>query len=242
MKNTFAIMADGSNNFTRRWGTRGSAVDPYITGYHFINWAYLPPKLAESVGHIGKWASGIGNGDIKNILQSSCLSVTIPGAVLNKTEFNGLGNVRWAAPTNVDVDNNTTMRFLEASGMPIHSIAHGWVRMMRDYRTGVSVLTGSDYTKPNYAGTVYYWTTEPNGLEVEYHCCMTGLFPLRDPSDQFGHDITAYDKLEIDLDFNVDYMWHEEWTRSFCESKASEYHSGGTSAIDGYGSEDSSPG
>lgn len=244
MKNTFTALADGGNTFTRRWGTKNTVVDPYITGYHFTKWAYLPAKISESVGSTGVGdVSGIGAGQIKRILESACLSVTIPGSVLNKTEFNGLGNIRWSAPTNVDVDNNTTMRFLETSGLPISSIAHGWIRMIRDYKTGASLLVSNDdYTKSNYAGTVYYWTTEPNGRVVEFSSCMTGVFPLRDPSDQFGHDITAYDKLEIDIDFNVDYMWREGWTKTQCQNYADSYHSVGTSAVQTYGSEDSAEG
>lgn len=242
IKNSFARMT-GGNSFTRKWGTRSSSVDPYITGYHFTSWAYLPPSLTNAVGQPGGWSQGYGQGAIKNILQSSCLSVTIPGGTLNKAEFNGLGNIRWAAPSNVDYDNNCSMRFLEASGLPIHSIMHGWIRLIRDYRTGVSLLTqGESYTKANYSGTVYYWTTEPNGIAVEYHCCMTGLFPARDPSDQFGHDITAYDKLEIDIDFNVDYLWHENWTLSYCRAKAKQYYGDGAAAVDNYAGQDGQDG
>lgn len=252
-KNTFVRMSNGSNRFSRRWGTVGSAVDPYITGYHFTYWSYLPPKLATNVGHAGAaTGANIDNGSIKNLLASSCQSVNIPGATVNKAEFNGLGNIRWSAPTNVDWDNNCTMRFLEASGLPVFSTIHGWVRMIRDYRAGVSTLDSANgdaqYTKSNYAGTCYYWTTEPNGKLVEYHCCMTGMFPLKDPTDQFGHDLTSYDRLELDIDFNVDYLWHEKWTFNFCQQKANEYHGvwgglGGSGVINGnYASSDGKEG
>lgn len=239
MKNSFVRMTNGANNFTRRWGTTQSSVDPYITGYHFTHWAYMPQNLPNAVTHVSGDVSGMGLADIRNILSSACLSVTIPGGTLNKSEFNGLGNIRWSVPSNVDWDNNCSMRFLEASGTPIHSIIHGWVRMIRDYRFGVSLLAQSnEYTKANYAATVYYWTTEPNGTQVEFHCCMTGLFPSRDPSDQFGHDITAYDKLEIDVDFNVDYLWHENWTRQHCQNQANRF-SGVKTVVDQYGRQDS---
>jgi len=242
-KNTFVRMSNGSNRFSRRWGTVASTVDPYITGYHFVYFSYLPPSLETNVKHAGM-ATGvnINNADIKNLLASACLSVTLPGATVNKAEFNGLGNIKWAVPSNVDWDNNCTIKFLESSGLPIFSTIHGWVRMIRDYRAGVSTLDSESgngqYTKSNYAATCYYWTTEPNGKIVEYHCCMTGMFPTKDPTDQFGHDITAYDKLELDIDFNVDYLWHEIWTKNFCQSKANEYWGvwgglSGTQAING---------
>lgn len=252
-KNTFVRMSNGSNRFSRRWGTVSSSVDPYITGYHFIYFSYLPPSLSKNVKFVGKNTGvDINNGDIKNLLASACQSVTIPGATVNKAEFNGLGNTKWAAPSNVDWDNNCTIKFLEASGLPIFSTIHGWVRMIRDYRSGVSTLDSSSgdnqYTKSNYAATCFYWTTEPNGKMVEYHCCMTGLFPSKDPTDQFGHDLTAYDKLELDIDFNVDYLWHEGWTWSFAQQKANEYYgvwgglNGGGVVSVGYGRQDGAEG
>jgi hypothetical protein len=218
-------MTSGDNNFSRRWGgTRVKTVDPYITGYHFINFVYLPSTLEANVTGSFKNLGGLNAGAIKNVLASACLSVTIPGATVNKAEFNGLGNIKFAVPSNVDWDNTVTIRFLESSGLPILGIMHGWVRMIRDYRAGVSALSEQgQYTKSNYAATMYYWTTEPNGKQVEYHSCMTGMYPLKDPTDQFGHDITAYDKLEIDIDWNVDYLWHEAWTESDCQSLAEKY-------------------
>jgi len=223
MKNNFLRMTSGSNRFSRRWGTVASYVDPYITGYHFVRWSYLPPQLSANVAHGGNktmMEQVSNNTPLAYLMESATLSVTIPGATVNKAEFNGLGNIKWAVPTNVDWDNTCTCKYLEASGLPIYSLFHGWVRMIRDYRAGVSTIDREpgDYNKSNYAGTMYYWTTEPNGRWVEYHCCMTGMFPTKDPTDLFGHDITAYDKLEIDIDFNVDYLWHEDWTYDNCQA------------------------
>ncbi len=205
-----------TNKFTRKWGAgNGQAADPYISGYFFTHWP--------ATNAIGKINAGINEArsranvqeaDIPDILASSCLSVTIPGGTVNKAEFTGLGGVKWSVPTNVEFDNTVTVKFLEFSSLPILEIMHGWVRMMRDYRTGVShALAGGedDYTKSNYATAMYYWTTKPDAKVIEYYACMTGLFPLKDPQDQYGADITAYDKLELDIDFNVDYMFHEPW-------------------------------
>jgi hypothetical protein len=246
-KNSFTRLAEGTNRFSRRWGTIASIVEPYITGYHFVRWSYLPTALGANVAYAGKGTNTeLGNKDIRNVLESSTLSVTIPGATINKAEFNGLGNIKWAVPTNIEWDNTCTCKYLEASGLPVFSIMHGWVRMIRDYRSGVTTLDSQagGYNKSTYAATMYYWTTEPNGKWVEYHCCMTGMFPTKDPTDLFGHDITSYDKLEIDIDYNVDYLWHENWTYSKCQEWANEYwgvwngRDGGAAINGGYSSED----
>lgn len=246
-KNAFAPIAGPSNKFSRRWGgtTGSSPVDPYITGYHFVNFSYLPQNLPQAVSAAGGNDSFTSMGEIQNFLNSACLSVTLPGGTLNKAEFNGLGNVRWSVPTNVDYDNSCTLRFVEYSGLPVLGIMHGWVRMIRDYKYGTSLLganngasaLGGEYNKSNYAASMYYWTTEPNGEKVEYYAALTGLFPMKDPSDQFGHDLTSIDKLEIDIDFNVDYMWHESWVKDKCQTFANEW-SGAKGTIDGYGATD----
>jgi len=54
-------------------------------------------------------------------------------------------------------------KFLEFNRTPILDIMHSWVKLIRDYRTGITDLTdgddGAGYTKATYAGLMYYWTT-----------------------------------------------------------------------------------
>jgi hypothetical protein len=198
--------------------------DPYITGYHYIKWLKLPDKLQEFVKKgDGMNMDGVdGQDGIKNFLESSCLSVTPPGGTLNKTEFTGIGGLKWSVPTNMDYTNTLTIKFLEFTHLPILNIFHGWVRMIRDYKTGTSHLNDGDsaYTKSAYAGTLLYWTTKPDGRTVEYSAAYTGIFPTKDPQDLFTSDVTAVDKLEIDMEFNVDWTWHEKWVHDKAQTEA----------------------
>jgi len=237
--NAFAPVASGKNRFSRRWGgSTTDAVDPYVSGYFFCHFAQLPSKLKESVDK-GSIISGLADStEIAQTLRSSALSVTIPGATMNKAEFVGLGGTKWSVPTNVEWDNTVTVKFLEFSTLPILSIIHGWVRMIRDYRSGVTQLTGSDYTKSNYSGNMYYWTTKPDGKTVEYASLLTGMFPMKDPTDQYGGDLTTVDKLELDIDFNVDYIWHEPWVYDRCQTFADDVY-GDQPNIDKYGKDES---
>ena len=61
------------------------------------------------------------------------------------------------------------------------------------------------------AATLYYWTTAPDGGEPEYFVCYDGVFPTKDPQDLFSSDIETTGKLDIEIEFNVDYAWHEPW-------------------------------
>lgn len=221
-----SIMEDSvlHNQFSRRWGSNNpaTAVDPYITGYHFIKFRHFPSltnMLAEA-GH------SYAEGGEKRVLESSVTSVTIPGATVNKAEFQGLGGIRWFYPTNADWDNTITLRFTEWAGAQIHAIIHAWVKMISDYRAGVmrtNQETNTAPTKADFTASMFYWTTRPDGLSVDYHSLATGMFPTKDPTDLFGHDLTAIDKLELDIDFSVDVLWHESFTRRLCQEFANVY-------------------
>jgi hypothetical protein len=75
VKNSFANVANNilSRNFG---GTVAGVADPYVTGYHFIWFAKLPPALS-------KYANLDSNAIISNLLAGACLSVTPPGGTLN---------------------------------------------------------------------------------------------------------------------------------------------------------------
>jgi hypothetical protein len=216
------------NRFDRNFGgTKVGTADPYITGYQFVKFVDLPTTLP---GAMKATANLPGLGDTKIVaktLEASCQSVTPPGGTLNKTEFPGLGGTKWGAPTSIDYGNTMTVKFLEYSSLPILSIFHGWTRMIRDYRTGASSLIGTSYSKQQYSCSMFFWTTKPDGLTVEYYALMVGMFPTKDPQDLYAGDIATIDKLEVDVEFHVDRVWHEDWVYTKCKSLASRYRSEG---------------
>ncbi len=221
MKKSFSVL--GTNTFSRNFGgTTIGVADPYLTGFHFIHFEKLPAKLST---YTSKGSSGLSDvSDIKKVLSATCLSVTPPGGTLNKVEFTGLGGTKWAVPGNIDYGNSISIKFVEMNKTPILDIFHGWVQMMRDYRTGVANLedgeSGDGYTKSTYAGLLFYWTTAPDGKTVEYYACYDGVFPTKDPQDLYSSDIENISKLEPEIEFNVDYIWHENWVKNKCQTLA----------------------
>lgn len=206
-------------------GTSVGVADPYITGYHFVWFDILPPSL---INFTNGFNSGIGSvGEIQNILAASCLSVTPPGGTLGKVEFAGLGGVKWSVPSNVDYGTEVSVKFLEFNRTPILDIMSGWVKLIRDYRTGVTDLVdgddGSGYTKKTYSGLMYYWTTAPDAQTVEFFACYDGVFPTKDPADLFSSDVETVGRLDIEIPFNVDYTWREPWVKAKCQSLAATF-------------------
>ena len=231
VKNSFANVANNilSRNFG---GTVAGVADPYVTGYHFIWFAKLPPALAS-------YADLDNNSVISNLLAGACLSVTPPGGTLNKVEFTGLGGVKWSVPGNIDYGNSVSVKFLEFNGTPMLNIFHGWIKMIRDYRSGVSNLEDgedlSGYTKSTYAGLMYYWTTAPDARTLEYYTVYDGVFPTKDPQDLFTSDVETIGRLDTEIEFNVDYVWHEPWVKEKCIEYAEKVFSVKANVIEKYG-------
>ncbi|GIU69036.1 MAG: hypothetical protein KatS3mg002_0272 [Candidatus Woesearchaeota archaeon] len=221
MKYSFAALSQ--NLWSRKFGgTTVGVANPYVSGYHFIWFANLPRLL---YAYVQQGNSGISsNGEIQNILAAACMSVTPPGGTLNKIDFTGLGGSKWAVPGNVDYGDSVSIKFLEFENTPILDIFHGWIKMIRDYRTGATDLIagseGDGYTKKTYAGFLYYWTTAPDGLTVQYYAAYDGVFPLKDPQDTFSSDVESVGRVDIEIDFHVDYIWHEPWVKDKCTSLA----------------------
>lgn len=225
MRYSFAEL--GNNILTRKFGgTTTGVAEPYLSGYFFIWFERLPLKLPDYTREGA--AQVTDNGQIQNILAASCTGVTPPGGTLAKVEFTGLGGVKWAVPGNIDYGNEVTLKFIEFDKTPILDILHGWVKMIRDYRTGVTDTlqsgdTGSGYTKGVYSAIMYYWTTSPDAKSVEYYACYDGMFPSRDPQELYTGAIESVERLDVEVGFNVDYVWHEPWVKTRCESYVNKF-------------------
>ena len=211
-----------ANRATRKFGgTRVGVADPYISGYHFIYFTTLPPFLASNVNRID---SNINTeSDIVNILSAACTGVTPPGGTLSKVEMPALGGLKWNVPGTVDYGNAVTIKFLEYAKTPILNIMHAWVNMIRDYRTGASdpKISGYDnYSNRGYAGSFLYWTTLPDASTVETYALFTGVYPTKDPYDLYGGDIETQNRVDVDIEFNTDFMWREQWVKDKCQTYA----------------------
>ena len=48
------------------------------------------------------------------------------------------------------------------------------------------------------------------------------MFPSKDPQDLFTSDVETVGRLDIEIEFNVDYAWHEPWVKTKCETFAND--------------------
>ena len=208
--------------------------EPYISGYHFSYWriACDDDIISEVPGNeFMGGAEYISDGiTAAEILQSTCLSITPPGGTINKTEIIGLGGTKWSVPTNIDYGTTLSCKFLEMRSLPVFRIIHTWCKEIRDNKSGLSSLYGDNnsdrYSKDKYSAVVFYWTTMPDGKTVEFASCYSGVFPLKDPQDLFTSDLSSVDKLELDIEFNVDFIYQDSWVYTKCSELAEQWWNG----------------
>jgi len=229
MKYSFASLQE--NIITRKFGgTTGpvGVANPYVSGQFFIWFEVLPDNLMAYLVEPSHNTGFTEIGQVKNVLSAACLSVTPPGGTLNSIEFTGLGGIKWNYPGNIEYATSVSVKFLEFSKTPILHIFHSWIKMIRDYRTGISEMLkddddGTGYTKSTFGGTMYYWTTAPDGINVEYYACYDGVFPTKDPQDLYSGDVETVGRLDVEQEFKFDYMWHEPWVKAKCVEFAKKF-------------------
>ena len=233
----------------RNWGGTNVTVacEPYISGYSYIRFLHMPADLTKVLDD-QDWTKGLyTTHQIKPgsstdhttqpaqesttagiYLEHAMNSVTPPGGTINKVEIQGLGGSKWAVPGSMDYGNTISIKYLEFSGLPIARIHRAWCNMIRDNRSGTTHMDnngaghGLAYNKQNYAATMAYWTTKPDGVTVEYCAIYTGMFPTKDPMDLFSGDITSIDKLEIEIEYNVDMIYNDNKVRDYVQDIANQ--------------------
>ena len=63
--------------------------------------------------------------------------------------------------------------------------------------------------KEKFAGTAYYWTTNPSVDAIEYYACYDGVFPTKDPQDLYSGDVETVGRLDIEQEFKFDYIFKQ---------------------------------
>ncbi|GAG16618.1 unnamed protein product, partial [marine sediment metagenome] len=62
-----------------------------------------------------------------------------------------------------------------------------------------------------------------------------GVFPTKDPQDLYTSDVETVGRLDVEIEFNVDYAWHEPWVRTKCQGFANTFANAANSVVNEYG-------
>lgn len=189
-------------------------IDPYISGYHFM-FMQMPAPLKAYITQNISSVSGFENKDQDSkfdpeaVLNTHNLALTPPGVTINKNTMNSTGGFKWSTPTNMDVGDTVTVRYNEYSGVPIYRIHKLWLNFIRNTNLGITETGGetSNLYQRDYKATLLYATVRPDMKTMEFYAKFTGVFPSKSPTDVFASDVTTSDKLEIDMEYSIDFMY-----------------------------------
>ena len=223
--------------------------EPYLSGYCFIKW-YLPKTIENFLSSYTPSSDNDqvgfdGGGGIKDsceqILSAACVGVTPPGQSIDFVEYRGSCGVVWNNPMRVNYGHNLSIKYIEMSGLPVYRIHKCWLDMIRDAHQGVKEKPYEfdvDFQRGNYAGSVLYWTTKPDGVTIEYCCAYSGVVPERDNQEAFAGDIASVDKVELDMSYRIDHLWTDAWVFKEVQKAQKEKQYGGPGgnlwSIDGF--------
>lgn len=226
------------NLFSKRFNLSLNQEDAYVSGYFGIRFQFA--SVLNDILKTGKISAG--GFDFKDVQQADlmlaalCEGVTtVPGGTLNVVDMTAMGGVKWGAPGSIDHGDQITLKFREMSGMPIKKFITAWTNLIRNTNTGLSELhtdgaagTSTNYTKKNFSSDLVYWTTKPNGRDVEFAVKMTGVYSMSDLSSQIATDIATVDGQTFDVNFHVDDLYWDTHTMQEAQGLIEEYHSKGT--------------
>jgi len=201
----------------RRFASKLNSEDAYVTGYFYslfqndkvFDKVYqLYSKLYQSTKNYTYDIPISSGSDMIHLLAATCTAApTIPGGTLNKSTITALGGTKWGAAGSIDYGDTVTLKFVEFSGIPVAKTISSWFNLIRDRNAGRSNLGKGEYTKSNFYGNLSYFTTKPNGVDIEFAIVLEGVCPLKDPMDLFTSDVGTVDGLQLDIDFHVDSIW-----------------------------------
>lgn len=200
--------------FSRKYGgTSKGVADPYLRGYNFTCWQTLPTILKDNINSI----VGINEDQCKNLLSGASIGWTVPSSTLQRTAFNNLIGTHWNVATNTDYGDSFSITYNEFQDAPISRIHSYWLRIMDNVLTGNESKI-STYEKKYYVATVYLIQTKANVKKqpieidalIEKAFAMTGVFPTTDNNDVFGGDIANISKTELNIQYNIDYIWSSD--------------------------------
>lgn len=190
--------------------------DPYISGYFYVLFTKVPEFVDPNV---------------LQVFRVQQKAVTLPDITVNTTEivtgFGGAG--KEVHVTSVDKGTDFNIKLLEQTGLPVINALANWVENMRDYNSGLSSL--KNYSLSQYSGEVLVVLTKPildgvkdeqAGSFIEKAFYLTKVFPTSVPFSSLNQDITASDKVEIDVPFKHSGFYHGEAVNKFAASKLTQ--------------------
>ena len=121
----------------------------------------------------------------------------------------GYAGNKFQVPTvSRDDTDSVTIAAYEMSGSPLREFMDTWMTGISDPLTGLSHYHGqiSDecpYKASNHTMELFFVSTDPTGLEIEYCCMFANMMPKSVKKSHFNYESGSHPAVSVDLEFTA---------------------------------------
>ena len=121
----------------------------------------------------------------------------------------GYAGNKFQVPTIARDDTDTvTIAAYEMSGSPIREFMDTWMTGISDPLTGLSHYHGqiSDecpFKASNHTMELFFVSTDPTGLEIEYCCMFANMMPKSVKKSHFNYESGSHPAVSVDMEFTA---------------------------------------
>ena len=121
----------------------------------------------------------------------------------------GYAGNKFQVPTIVRDDTDTvTIAAYEMSGSPIREFMDTWMTGISDPLTGLSHYHGQiadscPFKASNHTMEMFFVSTDPTGLEIEYCCMFANMMPKGVKKSHFNYESGAHPAVSVDMEFTA---------------------------------------
>jgi len=197
-----------ARRLNRFFGGTNAQRDPYVSGFFLIQFRSLPQDMIPD--------------DSGKILTAVCTAVTLPDYSLDKVTVNALGGLKFHVPGALTIGETCSLTFTEYQYLPVFNTIRDWSHAIRNNILGFSnhdSLVGTDaYVQNKYKAGLLVAYCRPNMQEVEFYAYLSGVWPLKVPTDGLNAEIATVEKKDLTVDFSVDLLHLDEWVKQECQN------------------------
>lgn len=121
----------------------------------------------------------------------------------------GYAGNKFQVPTvSRDDTDSVTIAAYEMSGSPLREFMDTWMTGISDPLTGLSHYHGQiseecPYKASNHTMELFFVSTDPTGLEIEYCCMFANMMPKSVKKSHFNYESGSHPAVSVDLEFTA---------------------------------------
>lgn len=194
--------ANSDNFFNGFVSTGKKSYDPYVSGFAYIKWLYIPEWVEKQLEG-GDQFKALSEKNFKALGGISDIEMEVEGI---KAGFTG-NETNYAK--GITKNGGFTLKYQEQSSSPMTKVTNAWVSGIRDPNTGIATYPkdfGKEYHSSNHTGALLFVVTKPDadnfdGNNIEFAAIFTNVMPTKIFLNHFNFESGNHDFTEIEQEY-----------------------------------------